>query len=183
MKIKIILMLAILTLAAATQVQSQGTWLDDWIEFHEIPVKSLARYHSSAICKTNWIPDPDFNTAYDMCIVAGFHDPSVFWLVISESDDDSTYIYRWLIQWYKSGLTAWHLEWHFDKDYLATNPIQLIKQVSGDPAHVVYLGTFETFPKGFDAIRIAKIGTNERILLTLPQPPPSPASGLSRISD
>ena len=162
MKIKIMLMLAIVCFAAAIQAQSQGTWLDDWTELQTTPAGALARYNPSAICETDWVSDPEsiYEEAYDVCIVAGSHNPSVFWLVISS--DDTRYVSRWLVQWYSPLGTPWHR--HHGK----VNLIQLINYYIRDKAHVVYLGSFETFPKGFDTIRILDLDSFESVSLTLP---------------
>ena len=166
MKIKIMFMLAIICFAAATQAQprQRSQWIDDWKELRNTTAGTLARYNPSAICKLEWAPEPDNvwteDDIYDACIVAGAHDPSVFWLMISDNPTSSYASSRdFMVQWFKPGEVVWHRH---------SGEVNLIQLFRFSDHHVVYLGSFETFPRGVDTIRIIDLDTYKPISLTLP---------------
>ena len=138
-KIKIMLMLVIVCFAAAIQAQddSSGGYFSDWFELQATPARTLARYNPSAICETDWVSAPDEwfsldRVPYDVCVVAGSHDPSVLWLVMSHDDEVRAHRH-FVISWLSGEVEIF----------------QLIQHYQQDKAHVVYLGPRERFSGNF----------------------------------
>ena len=154
-KIKIImLMLAFALLAAATQAQSESGmgWLDDWKELQTAPARSIARHNPSAVCELDWIPAPGWTPAlsYDVCIVAGFHEPEILWLAISASPVDYVGRDLWII-WLKD-----------DAPYY--DPI---RHHQSGATLVIKVGGAEQVPRDFDTFAIFDIDSASLIQLDL----------------
>ena len=142
MKIKILIVALLMAVAAAVYAQDKTGW-DDWIELQKVSAQTIAMHNPSAVCELDWIPAPDWTPvlSYDVCLVAGYYDPEMLWLVMSV--DDTGYVGRrfWVI-WSKGE------EWGYNY------PIQ---HYQADESHVIYFGHSRQPGTDFDTLTLFDI--------------------------